>query len=196
MKNNKGFVFIETIIVVAILITSLIYLYSTYVSLTNNENRRLFYDDVSYIYRAYYVKKYFSSQRIDRYVNSLSNANQTENVNFIISFGCGSDEVFDDFEKESGFCELLSQEMHLSQVYVTYNDLSSIQNCGNNTSGLCATYSRVNSHLAAYLQTLGGKGKTGFRMIVEFQEDGMGHACQNLDQCRYYYASLELGDIS
>ena len=65
MRNKKGFVFVETIIVIAVLITSLLYLYSTYIALSNNEKARLLYDDVSYLYRTYYVKKYFSGSEVD-----------------------------------------------------------------------------------------------------------------------------------
>ena len=168
--NKKGFVFIETIIVVAVLITSLLYLYSTFVSLNNNEQRRLLYDDVGYLYRAYYVKKYFTSQRLDRVVSHLNPSNSADNVNFIIAFGCGSGDIFENYDKESGFCELMRQELHIGNIYVTYNDLSILQTCSGN-SGLCATFSRVGASMGNYLRTLGAKGKSGYRMIVELQED-------------------------
>jgi len=194
MKNQKGFVFIETIIVVAVLITSLLYLYSTFIALSNNERRRLLYDDVSYLYRAYYVKKYFTSQRIDRIVNSLSDSNTTDNVNYIISFGCGSSDVFDDYDKERGFCELMSQELHISRIYLTYYDLSPLQKCTNSNTGLCATFGRINTQAASYIRTLGGKGESGYRMIVEFQEDGAGNACVDEEHCKYYFATVKVGD--
>lgn len=193
-KNKKGFIFIETIVVIAVLITSLLYLYSSYISLTNNEKKRLLYDDVSYLYKTYYVKKYFSSQRIDRFLGNLSNENKTENVNFIMSIGCGSSEAFDDYDKEGGFCELMSQDLHISNIYLTYYDLSSLQNCNNSSTGLCATFGRVNTFAGAYLKTLGGKGSSGYRIIVEYKEDGKGNACTDEERCKYYFSSIKVGD--
>ncbi len=194
MRNKKGFVFVETIIVIAVLITSLLYLYSTYIALSNNEKARLLYDDVSYLYRTYYVKKYFSSQRIDRIIGNLSNENTNDNVNFLLSFGCGSGDIFDDVDKEGGFCELLSGELHIANVYVTYRDLSQLQTC-TNFEGICSVFSRVNANLGNYLRTIGGKGEDGYRIIVEYREDGAGGACVDEEHCRYYYATLKVGDL-
>lgn len=192
MKNQKGFVFIETIIVVAILITSLLYLYSTYISLSNSEKSRLLYDDVSYLYRTFYVKKYFSSQRLDRVIGNLSDDDASDNVNFLISFGCGNDDLFDDVSKEGGFCELMSQELHISNLYVTYSDLSRLQTCTNST-GLCSIFSRINSSLGTYLRTIGGKGEEGYRIIVEYREDGKGNVCKDEEHCKYYFSTLRVG---
>ena len=58
LKNNKGFVFVETIVVTSILLASLILVYSLYVSSNNNETRRLRYDDVNRLYETYYLKQY------------------------------------------------------------------------------------------------------------------------------------------
>lgn len=193
MKKKKGFVFVETIIVVAILITSLLYLYSTYISLSNHEKERMSYDDVSYLYRAYYVKKYFSSQRMDRVIGNLSDEDTIDNVNFVLSFGCGNSDLFDDADKEGGFCELMSQELHISNIYVTYSDLSRIQTCTNDL-GLCSIFSRVSPNFGTYLRTIGGKGESGYRIIVEFLEDGKGNACKDSEHCKYYYATLKVGD--
>ncbi len=188
-KNKMGFVFIETIVVVAVLITSLLYLYRTYVSLSNGERTRLFYDDVGYLYRTFYVKKYFVSQRLDRISSHLSDEESSDNVNYLISFGCGSGDVFDDYDKEDGFCELMSQELHISNIYLTYYDLSKLQQCKNH-EGLCSVFSRVNSSLGSYLRSVGGSGISGYRLIVEYKEDGYGNACSDEEHCRYYYASV------
>ncbi len=196
MKNQKGFVFIETIVVVSVLITSLLLLYSTYISISNQDRTRLTYDDVGYLYRTYYVKKYFSSQRIDRILHNLSDEDRADNMNYVISFGCGNGDIFDDYEKENGFCELMSQELHISNIYVTYKDLSSLQNC-TNQEGLCSVFSRVNAQLGSYLKTIGlgeGEGSGNYRMIVEFQEDGKGNACEDEEHCHYYFSTVLIGD--
>ena len=61
MLHKKGFSFIETIVTIVVLSTSLLYLYSSYSNIITNEERRLTYDDVSYIYKTNYVKKYLES---------------------------------------------------------------------------------------------------------------------------------------
>ena len=194
MKNKKGFVFIETIVVIVVLLSSLLYLYSTFVALSQSEKRRLLYDDVSYLYRTYFVKKYLTSQRIDRIIGNLSNENSSTNANYIISFGCGSRDIFDYYEKEAAFCELNSQDLHISSFYLTYFDLSELQNCTNNSEGLCATYSRVSEELGSYLKTLGGYGEEGYRLIVEYQEDGKGNFCRSGEHCLHYFASIKVGE--
>ena len=48
--NKKGFAFIETIITIVILSSALLYLYSSYSAIISEEETRLHYDDVAYIY--------------------------------------------------------------------------------------------------------------------------------------------------
>ena len=57
MKKN-GFVFVETIIVVAVLATSLILMYISFNKIIINEKKRITYDDISYIYRTYYLEDF------------------------------------------------------------------------------------------------------------------------------------------
>lgn len=193
MKKKKGFVFIETIVVMVVLLASLLILYATFISLSINEKRRLLYDDVAYLYRTYYVKKYFSSQRVDRILDNLSNANVANNANFLISFGCGNMDVFENYAKEGSFCEIMSRDLHIANIYLTYYDLSVLQNCSDNTTGLCTTFAKVSQNLGNYLRTLGGKG-SGYRMIVEYHEDGKGNYCTNEEHCMHYFSTIKMGD--
>lgn len=55
MKKN-GFVFVETIIAIVVLTSSLLLLYSTFNKVLQSEKTRVYYDDVTYIYRSYYIK--------------------------------------------------------------------------------------------------------------------------------------------
>ena len=59
MKNNKGFVFIETIITIVILTAALLYIYSNFTNILIKEKTRVHYDDVAYIYRTHFIKEYF-----------------------------------------------------------------------------------------------------------------------------------------
>ena len=55
MKNKKGFVFIETIITIVFLAAALLVLYSSYRNAIVEERKRIYYDDISYLYRNYYI---------------------------------------------------------------------------------------------------------------------------------------------
>ncbi len=195
MKKKKGFIFVETIVVIVVLLTSLLYLYNSFIALNTTEKKRLLYDDVSYLYKTYYLRKYFTSQRLDRMIENLSKDYSSSNTNFLISFGCSSMDVFDNYAKEGTFCEILSQRLHIANLYVTYYDLSVLQECDNNIAGLCNTFSRVNNDLGDYLRTLGGKGQPGYRLIVEFMEDGKGNFCSDDPKCLRYYATIKVGDL-
>lgn len=58
MKSNKGFVMIETIIVITILSIGLISLYSSYSVILSRAKVKNTYDNIEYIYKAYFVGNY------------------------------------------------------------------------------------------------------------------------------------------
>lgn len=58
MRNTKGFVMIETIIVITILSIGLISLYSSYSVLLSRAKVKNTYDNVEYIYKTYFVGNY------------------------------------------------------------------------------------------------------------------------------------------
>ena len=55
MKKN-GFVFVETIVAIVVLTSSLLLLYSSFSKILQSEKTRVYYDDISYIYRSWYIK--------------------------------------------------------------------------------------------------------------------------------------------
>lgn len=71
---KKGFVFIETIVTVVILCSALIYLYSSYSNIINNEEERVYYDDTAYIYRTYYIREFLlNNSTIEKVKNTAFN---------------------------------------------------------------------------------------------------------------------------
>ena len=61
MKNKKGFVFVETIVVCAVLATSLVTIYAAFVLLVNDQKKRNKYDQAVYNYRLYNIAKELNS---------------------------------------------------------------------------------------------------------------------------------------
>src|SRR5574344_337494 len=62
MRNNKGFVIFETIIVISILAISLITLYSSYSLILTKTTTKSNYDNTEYIYKTYYVAKEYEKK--------------------------------------------------------------------------------------------------------------------------------------
>lgn len=58
MKNNrKGFVFIETIVVISVLTIALMSLYANYAKIMSNTKELNTFDTVEYNYKTYYIKE-------------------------------------------------------------------------------------------------------------------------------------------
>ncbi len=193
MKRKKGFVFVETLVVVAVLTTSLLMLYSTYSASIRKEKTRIKYNDSVYLYRTYYLEKFFRSFRLDMLSVSLNKDDDTKPYLLTTGFGC-TNNIFIHEEDNLGICENLLSNLHVSNLYFAYNDLSSLQNC-TNASGKCESLLQVNEDMGAYLKTIGGEGKTGYRIIAEYSENKDGEYCDG-DDCVFYYATISLGDLS
>lgn len=191
MKKKKGFVFVETLVVVAVLTTSLLMLYSTYSAVIQKEKTRIKYNDSVYLYRTYYLEKFFQNFRLDIVASRLNNSDSSRYL-MLSSFGCSAD-IFVNEEDNLGMCEVLLQNAHVNNLYLAYNDLSKLQTC-ENQSGLCEALVQVNPQTADYLKTIGGSGKTGYRIIVEYAENKDGTRCEG-ENCQFYYATISLGDL-
>lgn len=190
MKNKKGFIFVETIIVACVLTASLLVLYSSYSSIIRNEKTRLKYDDPAYLYRTFYLEKFFRAFDLESAKKSLNK----DSIAVLSNLGCNSI-IFNNEEDNLSFCEGIKEELHLNYLYLTYNDLSELQTC-TSRKGVCETLDQVKDSMADYLKTIGGKGKEGYRIIAEYAETKDGKNCEyNDENCVYYYATLSLGEI-
>ena len=58
--NKRGFVLMETIIVMTVLSIALIYLYTTYVKVLASASKVSYYDNVEDMYTAYYASRLYS----------------------------------------------------------------------------------------------------------------------------------------
>ncbi len=186
---KKGFVFVETIIVVAILTIALLMIYSSYSAFVINSNTRLKYDDPVFMYRTYYLQKLLKNSRLDLVAMNLNlSTNQV-----LENFNCSNSGLFINSADDIGICENIVSEFHISNMYLTFNDLSFLQECTSST-GKCNALNLIGSDMASYIKTIGGKGKSGYRLILEFAENSDGSICSDVNKCQYYYANISLGD--
>lgn len=98
MKNNKGFIFLETIIVTVVLTTTLIFLYSNFSKNINDERRRLYYDDIAYLYKTIFIrngiKSSINNELFTKAINDGKKNNQNSLKNNFVFL----------FNSESKFC--------------------------------------------------------------------------------------------
>ena len=69
IKNNKAFVLLETIVVITVLGTILIMLYSSFSTLTINVHKKDLFDNTEYIYKTEVIREYL--ENIPEVVNTL-----------------------------------------------------------------------------------------------------------------------------
>lgn len=182
--NKKGFVFIETIVVTAILLASLVLVYSLFVSSNNNETRRLRYDDMNKLYQTYYLKQYLESFDLDTLKARINDTTLYQNI-----YPGQSDLFGAAYNGEKKFFESLWSDLHIQTVLLTTYDVSKITECdSDSTAALCA-----NTNLMTYLRTLDNDEFDGYRLIVEFASKQSGEACTTTANCFYYYANVKVG---
>lgn len=181
--NKKGFVFIETIIVISILLASLMIVYSLYVSSINKENKRLRYDDPVKLYQTFYMKQYLNSFRLNELEKNITNENPYINI-------YGQSDLFGgSFSNEKKFFERITDELNIETILLTTYDVSLLTDCKENRNMLC-----TNNNLIEYLSTLDNDGKSGYRLIIEYKEQLNGKKCENKKDCYSFYSNVWVGD--
>ena len=184
MKRN-GFVFVETIIVTAILLASLMLVYSLFVSNKNDETKRLRYDDTAKLYETYYLKQYFDSFDLSSITDKISDDMPYQ---FIYR---GQSEIFGDQAlNENKFFSDLWEGLGISSIVVLPYDLTNILQCQNRAKDICS-----NKDLFAYLNTLDSSevedSSARYRMIVEYSSKLDGSACTESDTCFRFFSNID-----
>lgn len=193
MRRKKGFIFIETLVVVAVLTVSLLMTYSTYNSVVVKENIRIRYNDSAYMYRTFYLSQFFRNFRLDIVASNLNKDGNKGAINLLSGFNCQNQSILVNELDNQAMCEQLFDSLHINNIYLTYNDLGFLQDC-NNSEGVCEVLVQVREEAANYLKTIGGNGTSGYRILIEYAEKKDGTKCTN-DNCVYYYTTLSLGDV-
>lgn len=188
--KSKGFVFVETIIVVAILATSLVAIYASFSMTINNEKRRATFDDTSYIYRTYYIEDFLVSLNMENYLNQYLAKNNEDGKQRIIRFNCqdinlydidaGNGDINELESQKKGFCEttLDNNTLNVKNIFITNNDIKSLKDCTTkkgliSSSDVCSDYKEtlkgVKTNLIHYIRTL-PVISDGYRLIIEYEE--------------------------
>lgn len=138
IKSKKGFVFIETLLTVVVLMTSLLLIYSSYSSTIADERERLYKDDISFMYRTKDIKNFLiknSNITTPTFINLnfYDNAMEpTKLIHYIVPLGSGLDTLFRNVSNpnvaspETVFGDLISN-YNVHQLAVVKKDY--IENC-------------------------------------------------------------------
>ena len=154
--NNKGFVFIETIIVTVVLTTTLIFLYSNFNKNLNNEKKRLYYDDIAYVYKTIYIRdallKSIDEEVFDMAINDDNSLNRNSlKNNFVYLFNseskfcvnynednnCNSSDDYKSIFKDNTLIKNLNELYNFKMlIYLETSDIGNIKKCINGTIDL------------------------------------------------------------
>ena len=103
--SRKGFIFIETVVVLVVLAASLIGLYSTFSSVINNIEKRKQYDNINDVYKVKIIKDLIVNEPSDTYT-IVHNSNCTNYMN--------------------NDCKEVFSELAVSEVLITGNNIQTI----------------------------------------------------------------------
>lgn len=196
-KNNKGFVFVETIIVIAFLATSLIIIYKSFNNLLTNEKKRLYYDDPLYLYRTYYMLDFLESHNITAFIERELSENKIEEGNKLLTeFACQDSLVLQKME-ERAWCESLVDKYSIRHIYFGYYDTTPLASCTDEEGVKCGmqeSLKGVSLNALQYIRTLGGKDLEGYRIVIEYEakmEKKVDHTTVEEKNSEYYKVSNE-----
>lgn len=193
--KNKGFVFIETIVTVLVLSTSLLYLYNSYNNIIDKEETRVYYDDVAYIYKTNYIKRFLEENANIEYVKS-----EAFKKSYVTSIGNAFDNFFNEAqlaENMNNTLENILNNFRVNQMFLVKRNY--IDECdGSETSDECYFNATDNAYnLTNYIKSINDT-KHDYYLVVEYSEkvDDTGKITKCTPRvdtnCRNYFVSLGL----
>lgn len=105
--NKRGFVMAEALIVSAVVLTTLVLIYTQFAKIKKNYGDSYFYDNINDIYA------------LNRIANFLSEENNTQIINNLSSY---LDITNCTLSNEQEYCELLIETSNIKYLLFTYND--------------------------------------------------------------------------
>ena len=191
-KNLKGFILVETMVVIVFLATTLLTVYSSFTTVLDNAKTRIFYDDPIYLYRTYYFLSYLEKNNLTDFIDAkFANTSGTDNRSLsIVEFGCSALSVTEESggASENGFCESLKSSMDINHVFIMNYDVNEVIKCDEQSGNLDdkTLYCQRNKALqnlsisaVNYLYTLDGYTgsstpeavkASGYRIVMEFRK--------------------------
>ncbi len=193
---KKGFIFVETIVVVAFLTTALLLIYTSFIQVLVEEKQRNSFDDTAYIYRTYYIEDFLVSLNLEDYIyNHLET--EVDGVKPLVTmFNCGDLSLYNlrdvnnniiqsEVDKQK-FCEAIINggRFDVVNIYITRYDVSELSDCVEEDSIICKKNDELrnlSSGVISYIKTLSGFDD-GYRLIIEYKDQ----------EDNYYYSNVKI----
>lgn len=191
--SKKGFVFIETIIVVTTLITILLAIYFAYSGLMTHYHRLIRYDDMSFVYKTNSVSNFLYTIRdengnlIMENIKNVLNNDKNNSGYFINSQGNIDGNSFMN-NTELTFFNKMWTKFNINTIYILNEDSQAKLVEDNNKT--------IKNDIKQYLNSLNFK-KNECKLIIIYSENNKGEKCvddgiNNSKECTYYYTSLSM----
>ena len=200
--NKKGFVFVETIIVIGVLMTVLLMLFSSFISILSQEKRATTFDDVTYLYRTFYIEDFLVSLNLDKYINVHLETPNSLNIKPLITVIDCHDNLLYNLRNENNiedvnernkkeYCEAIIDggRMEIEHIYITRYNLKELVDCTNNDNSVTCNTNEELRNLSAnaisYLRSLSGDSPNDYRLIIEYKTK-----LNNKDH--YFYSNVKI----
>ena len=172
---KKGFLLLETIVVVSVLCIILISLYVGYNNTTNAIKREISYDNTEYIYKTYILKTYLEDKIINKSRYACTNC---ESIYIFCSDKTTRCSFIEETNEDYIYLKSMINMMKVQAIYITKWDTTIFTNNVELMSVFEITTQR-------YIRSLNPIKKDGdyYRIIVMFEDE-------NENNTIYQYASL------
>ena len=190
MKKN-GFVLIETVIVVVVLTSSLLLLYSTFNKILQTEKTRVYYDDVNYIYRTWYVKNVLDSLNFSVPKNDLDNRENASKSIYFVTLGEDYQGLFDGYESKKVYFKNMLNDFNVTQIILlNKNKINNLKKCTINCAqdpnceeyaNCNEVYTNLSENMINYLKALNTDLDAPYLLVAEY------NICNSTNICRNYY---------
>lgn len=159
MQKN-GFIFLESLIVIVTLISTLLLLYNSFKRITNNVKEKDNYDEINYIYRSEYLKENLQKNILDDFLKDqdyLEINNESAYLNNYLK------QLFKDFEVNN-------------LIIVKTNSLNNLRKCLLNDACL-----NISSSFKTYIASTKISLSSSYILISEYK------TCLK-ERCQYNYS--------
>ena len=150
--NNKGFMFVETLIVATFLVTTLLFIYVQFNKITNTYDTSFKYNTVDGLYMTKNIIKYVSNDGIDKLKLDITQ----DGVEFIDITNCSST-----YFNNSNYCNVL----------IDYSNVKTILFTNENLDSLKTSDPALNQTLIDFINHINYEKTDGYRIIVEFNNN-------------------------
>lgn len=140
MKEKRGFVFIETIIVIVVAMVLLVSIYSSFSLILANINRKEKYDNINDIYKANIINRMFSTYSIGADYVSIDSSNCSSYMNSDCANVMSDLGISDIFVNTIPYEDILATEPDLPSTLISY--MNSKDNSENTVIIHCERYEK------------------------------------------------------